>query len=280
MKREVAQELVQHHLSVTRACKAAGLSRAAYYRTPEARGSKDTGVIDALQAVVQDRPRWGFWKCHDRLRLEGHKINHKRLWRVYCQLGLNLPKRTKKRVITRTPSPLEAGSFVNQGWALDFVHDALYDGRKFRALNVIDEANREVLAIEVAQSLPARRLIDTLQNLVDNYGAPQAIRCDNGPEMTSHAFMQWAREQRIKLNYIEPGKPNQNAYMERFNRTYRTEVLDAYLFESLQQVKDITQEWMYQYNHERPHDSLGGVPPCLFMQRLTTAADSSNQMST
>lgn len=280
MKREVAAELVQHRLSVTRACRAAGLSRAAYYRTRVDQSSKDNAVIDALQALVQDKPRWGFWKCHDRLRLDGHGINHKRLWRVYCQLGLNLPKRTKKRILTRVRSPLEAGLFVNEGWALDFVHDVLYDGRKFRTLNVIDEANREVLAIEVAQSLPGNRLKETLQRLVDFYGKPQSIRCDNGPEMTSHTFMQWADEQKIKLNYIEPGKPNQNAYIERFNRTYRTEVLDAYLFESLQQVKDITQEWMHQYNHERPHDSLGGIPPCLFMQRLTTAANSSNQMST
>lgn len=277
----MASELVvQHQLSITRACQAAGLSRAAYYRKPKNQSSKDAAVIEVLQAVVESRPRWGFWKCHDRLRLDGHGINHKRLWRVYCQLGLNLPKRTKRRVITRERVPLQASCFANEGWALDFVHDVLYDGRKFRTLNVIDEANREALAIEVAQSLPATRLIETLQRLVDWYGAPKAIRCDNGPEMTSGAFVQWATERKIKLNYIEPGKPNQNAYMERFNRTYRTEVLDAYLFTSLQQVRDITEEWVYQYNHERPHDALGGVPPCAFIQRLTTAAVSDYQMST
>lgn len=266
-------------MPITRACQAAGLSRAAYYRKPTDQSSKDAAVIEVLQAVVEDKPRWGFWKCHDRLRLDGHGINHKRLWRVYCQLGLNLPKRTKKRVLTRERVPLQASSFVNEGWALDFVHDVLYDGRKFRTLNVIDEANREALGIEVAQSLPARRLIDTLQRLVDWYGAPKAIRCDNGPEMTSSAFVQWANERGVTINYIEPGKPNQNAFMERFNRTYRTEVLDAYLFTSLQQVKDITREWLHQYNHERPHDALGGVPPCTFIQRLTTAANSSNQLS-
>ncbi|MEJ6008288.1 integrase core domain-containing protein, partial [Paucibacter sp. AS339] len=127
-----------------------------------------------------------------------------------------------------------------------------------RTLNVIDEANREALAIQVAQSLPASMLIRTMDRLVDWYGAPQSIRMDNGPEMTSHDFVEWAQRKGIALNYIEPGEPNQNAYIERFNRTFRTEVLDAYLFSSIEQVQAIADDWLTQYNEYRPHDALGG----------------------
>ncbi|WP_428506805.1 IS3 family transposase [Roseateles sp.] len=238
-------------------------------------------LIEALNGVVERNGRWGFWKCFDRLRLDGRPRNHKRVWRVYCELGLYIPRRTKRRIPKREPVPLAAGSFVNQGWALDFMHDVLYDGRRFRTLNVIDEANREALAIQVAQSLPASMLIRTMDRLVDWYGAPLSIRMDNGPEMSSHDFVEWAQRKGIALNYIEPGQPNQSAYIERFNRTFRTEVLDAYLFNSIEQVQTIADDWLTQYNEYRPHDVLGGVPPKQFMPRLitTTAADSRNQLS-
>jgi putative transposase len=157
----------------------------------------------------------------------------------------------------------------------------LYDGRRFRTLNVIDEANREALAIQVAQSLPASMLIRTMDRLVDWYGAPKSIRMDNGPEMTSREFVAWAQRRGIALNHIEPGEPNQNAYVERSNRTFRTEVLDAWLFNSIEQVQAIADDWLTQYNEYRPHDALGGKPPKQFMPRLitTTAVDSGNQLS-
>ncbi|WKB50821.1 IS3 family transposase [Eleftheria terrae] len=269
-KRQVVQVMVtEHRLSIARACTVAGLSRAAYYKTPVLPQEKDAEVIDALNGVVEKNGRWGFWKCFDRLRLDGRPWNHKRVWRVYCELGLNIPRRTRKRIPKRVPVPLAATGFVNDGWALDFMHDVLYDGRRFRTLNVIDEANREALAIEVSQSIPSTLLIRTLDRLIEWYGPPKSIRMDNGPEMTSHDFVKWAQRNGIALNYIEPGEPNQNAYIERFNKTYRTEVLDAYLFSSIEQVKAITEEWITQYNEYRPHDSLGGIPPRQFMPRLT-----------
>ncbi len=164
--------VTEHRLSIQRACRATGLSRAAYYKVPPLPQEKDAEVIDALNGVVERNVRWGFWKCFDRLRLDGRPWNHKRVWRVYCELGLNIPRRTKRRIPKREPVPLAAGSYVNQGWALDFMHDVLYDGRRFRTLNVIDEANREALAIQVAQSLPASMLIRTMERLVEWYGAP------------------------------------------------------------------------------------------------------------
>lgn len=135
-------------------------------------------------------------------------------------MGLNLPRRTKKRLPDRPPQPLDLATEPNRCWALDFMHDALYCGRRFRTLNVIDEANRECLAIEVATSIPAARLIRVLSRLVDYYGTPDAIRLDNGPEMVSGAFTEWAASKGIAIRYIQPGKPNQNAFIERFNRTY------------------------------------------------------------
>lgn len=269
----------EHHVSVKKACELAGLSRAAFYRKPTDALERDRAVLEALGSIVERHGRWGFWKCYQRLRLDGHGWNHKKVWRVYCQMGLNLPRRTKRRVPQRVPAPLQASRQVNAGWALDFMHDALYDGRRFRTLNVIDEANREALAIEVGTSIPARRLIRTLSRLIEWYGTSGAIRLDNGPEMTSQAFMEWAAAKGIALRFIEPGEPNQNTYIERFNRTYRTEVLDACLFKSIEQVQHITEEWLLEYNERRPHDALGGVPPRQFLTRSTTAADSSYQLS-
>jgi putative transposase len=160
------------------------------------------------------------------------------------------------------------------------MHDALHDGRRFRTLNVIDEANREALAIEIGTSIPSGRLIRTMDRLIEWYGHPGAIRLDNGPEMTSHDFVEWAQERGIVLNFIEPGEPNQNAFIERFNRTYRHEVLNAYLFRSIEQVQHITEEWLCDYNEQRPHEALGGLPPRQFLSRLTTATNSSYPLST
>lgn len=155
-------------------------------------------------------------------------------------MGVKLPRRGKKRLPEREPLLLQAGDRVNQGWALDFRHEGLCDGRHFRTLNVLDEANREALAIEVGTSIPARGLIRTLSRLIEWYRSPLSIQLDNGPEMTSQHFTEGAAAKGLALRFIEPGEPNQTAYIERFNRTYRTEVLDACLIRSIEQVQHIT----------------------------------------
>jgi putative transposase len=231
---------------------------------------RDQSVIEVLNEIVSRKSRWGFWKLYDRLRLEGQRINHKRLHRVYCAMGLNLPRRTRKRLPVRPRRPLSAPSALNVVWAVDFMADALYSGRWFRTLNVIDEGNRQALGIEVATSIPSARVIRVLEQLIEMHGKPNALRMDNGAEFTSTAFTEWCEQRRIELYFIEPGKPDQNAYIERFNRTYREEVLNAHLFESINQVREITESWIPGYNEERPHDSLGRVPPLTFMPRQTT----------
>ena len=261
----------EHGLSVTRACRAVGLSRTAFYEPPPPRELRDGDVIQALQAVVEDNSRWGFWKCFDQLRFDGAWWNHKRVHRVYCALRLNLPRRTRKRVPKRVLQPLMAPEGLNDSWAIDFMTDTLYDGRRFRTVNVIDEGNREALAIEVSPSLPSVRVIALLEELIAQHGTPRAIRCDNGPEFTSSTLTNWSRTRGINMQYIQPGKPSQNAFVERFNRTYRDEILDAYVFESLAEVRDLTTTFLHNYNTRRPHDSLGRVPPLTYLPRPTAA---------
>jgi len=258
-------------LSVLRACQVARLSRAAYYRPGVCWAARDAAVIQAINAALQESARWGFWKCYDRIRNLGHLWNHKRVHRVYCAMKLNLPRRTKRRLPQRQRQPLTVVARMNVVWALDFMRDTLYGGRVFRTLNVIDEANRGALGIDIAVSIPAVRVIAFVEQLIELYGRPGAIRCDNGPELTSEAFGAWCKTKDIELRYIQPGKPDQNAYIERFNRTYREEVLDAYLFDSLSQVREITEEWIDQYNEIRPHDALGSLPPARYRERLLAA---------
>lgn len=270
----------EHQLPVQRACRVVRLSRAAYYRPPDSRVRADAAVIAALMAVVAAQGRWGFWKCFDRLRLQRYPWNHKRVYRVYCELRLNLPRRTKRRVPHRLRQPLDAPPLLNQTWALDFMADALYDRRRFRVMTLIDEGNREALALEVATSIPATRVIRVLEELIAVHGHPLAIRVDNGPELLAQVFVDWCAERGITVRYIQPGKPDQNAYIERFNRSYRTEILDAYLFESLAEVRALTERWLTTYNHERPHDSLGRVPPLTFLPRPTSPGQSTFALST
>ena len=258
--------VVEHGLSIRRACRAVRLPQRSWYRAPTDSLARDAEIIDALQALVARHGRWGFWKCYWRLRLDGHGWNHKRVWRVYCQLGLNLPRRTKKRLPTRARHSLAVPAQANVLWSMDFMADTLYGGRRFRTLNVLDEGVREGLAIEIDTSLRAERVVRALEQLKDWRGLPQAIRCDNGPEYTAQPVVDWCRDHGIELRYIQPGKPNQNAYIERFNKTYRTEVLDAHLFEDLDQVREITDIWLQRYNDERPHESLGNLPPSLYRQ--------------
>ena len=280
-KREAVEVLAgAHGMSVRRACRVVRLARAAYYRPPPSRILRDQPVIDALHAVVAESSRWGFWKCFDRLQHLGYAWNHKRVHRVYCALRLNLPRRTRRRIPKRVQHPLAAPPRLNHIWALDFMQDALYDGRGFRTCNILDEGNREGLAIEVGRSLPSLRVIAVLEDLVSVHGAPLALRVDNGPELTSIAITRWCAQHGIKLLYIQPGKPQQNAYIERFNRTYRSEVLDAYVFTSLAEVRDVTTAWLITYNTKRPHDSLGRVPPHTFLPRLTAPLESNYAWST
>jgi putative transposase len=173
-------------------------------------------------------------------------------------------RKAKRRVPQRIKEPLLVPATINQGWSMEFMCDSLVDGRRFRLLNIIDDYNRESLAIEIDTSLPALRVIRTLQKLIEMRTKPQTIRVDNGPEFISDKLQQWCDDKQIRLQFIQPGKPVQNAFIERNNGSLRKELLDAYLFFSLKEVRQMAEEWQQDYNYQRPHQSLGFIPPVEF----------------
>lgn len=256
-------------LSVRRSCEIVQFSRSSYYRPCQDPAERDAVVIQALNDAVERNRRWGFWKCYRWIRNRGDELNHKRVHRVYCAMGLNLPRKTKRRIPKRPRVPLEVCGEPDVMWSMDFMHDRLYNGRAFRTLNIMDEGVREALAIEVDTSLPAERVVRALEQLAEWRTLPRQIRVDNGPEMISERLTEWCEARNIELAYIQPGKPTQNAFIERFNRTYRNEVLDAYIFETLDDVRELSWMWLIQYNEERPHDSLGGMPPREYREHVT-----------
>jgi putative transposase len=252
----------EHGLSERRACRTVSLNRCTYRY--QVRKTNDQQIVQELHQLAERQPRWGCRKMTDYLRHQGHRWNHKRIRRVYCDLALNLHRKPKKRLAARTALALVVPVLSDQIWSLDFMSDSLSNGRNIRTLNIIDDYNREALWIEVDTSLPAERVVRVLEGLLLWRTTPKQIRMDNGPELISQRLEHWAKERQIELLHIQPGKPAQNAYIERFNRTFREEVLDAYLFDDLDEVRAITERWLEEYNTIRPHEALQGLSPRQF----------------
>jgi len=252
-------------MSVRQACILLNISSSVYHYKPKRKN--DQAIIAALEDLAEGHSRWGFWMMYHHLRNQGKKWNHKRVYRVYLSLGMNLRRKHKKRLPSRIKEPLVLPIGPNITWSMDFMHDTLVNGRKIRTLNIIDDFNREVLQIAIDTSLNSTRVIRELEQLISWRGMPDRIRVDNGPEFIAAALEQWCQdtEHNIDLSFIQKGKPSQNGYIERFNRSYREEVLSAFLFESIQQVKEITHQWMWEYNNIRPHKSLMNLPPTKFL---------------
>lgn len=249
----------EHSVSIRQGCKATGLARSTYQY--QAKLKHDEEVIDALNALVAKHPAIGFWQAFHRLRLAGCRWNHKRVYRVYTGLGLNIRRRAKKRLPARVKQRLFQPEAPNEVWSLDYLHDSLWNGRTFRLLNILDDFNREVLRIEVDTCLPALRVIRMLEQLEGSRGLPSMLRVDNGPEFISNKLDVWCKERKITLAFIQPGKPTQNAYVERFNGSIRRELLNAYVFRTLEEVREKARQWQHDYNHQRPHKALGYQTP-------------------
>lgn len=256
-------------ISIRLACDIFQVSQTCY-RYSTKRNAENEEIAQWLMRLTDNHRNWGFGLCFLHLRnVRGYGWNHKRVYRIYCELELNLRIKPRKRLVRERPEPLSVPTAINQVWSMDFMHDQLSDGRCFRLLNVIDDFNREALGIEVDFSLPAERVIRALEHIIEWRGKPEAIRCDNGPENISGALQGWVEKRQIRLLYIQPGKPQQNAYIERFNRTVRYEWLSQYYWEDLDEVQLCATRWMYDYNHDRPNMALGGFTP---KQRLAVAA--------
>jgi putative transposase len=230
----------------------------------KAKPKDDSELQDALTTLTTKHVAIGYWQCCYRLWNKGYWWNHKRIYRVYTDMKFNIRRRSKKRLPERIKQALMVPSAPNQVWSIDFMVDSLTDGRKFRLLNVIDDFNRQSLVVEVDTSLPSLRVIRALERLISERGIPANIRCDNGPEFISHKLEQWCTEKKITLQFIQPGKPMQNAYIERKNGSMRRELLNAYLFNSLAEVRLLSEEWRIDYNEERPHKSLGYKSPLVY----------------
>ena len=269
-RREMAElAVIRRGMSIRLACQAFQISQACY-RYKAQRCIEDDEIAQWLLRLTDNNRNWGFGLCFLYLRnVRGFKWNHKRVYRIYRELELNLRIRPRKRLERAKPEPLTVPANPDVVWSMDFMHDQLEDGRSIRLLNVIDDFNREALGIEVDFSLPAQRVIRVLEQIMQWRGKPQVIRCDNGPEYVSATLQNWASAKGIRLEYIQPGKPQQNAYVERFNRTVRYEWLSQYHWRNLDEVRDYATQWMWRYNHERPNMALGGITP---KQRLAMAA--------
>lgn len=244
-----------------------GLSRSVYEyelkKKPE-----DSLIKQELLALTEQHRRYGFWKLYPILRRNGFDWNNKRVYRVYCELKLNLRKRPKKRLPSREKLTLIQPKQTNICWSLDYMSDALMNGRRFRTANILDDCNREGLGIRAGFSLPAERVTEFLDEIAAIRGYPNRLRVDNGPENISTVMTNWANNHDVTIQFIQPGKPAQNAYIERFNRTYREEVLDMNLFHDINHVQAITDQWLMKYNGDRPHESLGNLTPWEFSEKL------------
>lgn len=244
-RRALAEKAVATRgVSIALACRAFEVSETCYRYSPKL-NDKNEQIADLLLGLTKAKKTWGFGLCFLYMRnVQGHGWNHKRVYRIYRELELNLRIKPRKRLKREKPDTLAVPEAANEVWSMDFMADRLGDGRQFRLLNVLDDFNREGLGIEIDFSLPAERVVRALNQIIEWRGAPRTIRVDNGPEYISGTLMEWAENKGIALAHIQPGKPQQNAYVERYNRTVRHEWLDLHIFETIDEVQQIATEWL------------------------------------
>lgn len=252
-------------LSERRACEIVGQPRATQRYEPRVT-SDDQALRRRLRRVATDHKRWGYRRAHAHLLSEGWKVNRKRVQRIWREEGLRVPaKATKRRRAgNSTAETTTKATHPGHVWALDFCHDATDQGIELRFLNVVDEFTRESLAIEVGRSFTADATVEVLAGLVARLGAPLNIRCDNGPELTARAIEDWCLQEGVATNYIDPGCPWQNGWIESFNARFRDEVLDCEIFSSVLEAKVIADDWRLTYNRLHPHSALQMMAPEVF----------------
>jgi putative transposase len=251
-------------VSIARACKIMELDRSMFYYN----SVKDDSEVEAkLRWYAEKLPRRGLPEYHKRMQKEGLTWSRNKVRRVYRLLGLSRRRKMKRRIPNPEKRALLQPLFPNLTWSMDFMEDRLENGRKVRVLNVIDDYNREALAIETEHSFTSNRVVEAIQQIIEWRGKPKEIRTDNGTEFIAKAFEGFCENSAIAHVKTQKGKPNQNAYIERFNRSYREDVLDANIFESIKQVRQESLDWMNDYNNNHPHGSLDDLSPVEFMKK-------------
>jgi putative transposase len=262
-------------ISQRRACGLIGMNRSVC-RYPAGKGD-DGKLRERLKELAENRPRFGYRRLYVLLRREGIKVNHKRVYRIYKEENLAVRRKKRKRIAGVVRQPLSIPSEPNLQWSMDFMSDALADGRKLRTLNIIDDYTRECLAIEVDTSIPSTRVVRVLERLIELRSLPQTIVMDNGPEFTGKTLDQWAFERGVALHFIEPGKPIQNALIESFNGKFRDECLNQNWFTCLADAKYKIETWRWDYNNQRPHSALNQMTPIEFAEIAAGLAQHQNQ---
>lgn len=256
--------VIHHNMSERSACSLAGISRTAYrYKSIP---SNDEALRARLKELAVEQSAYGYLLLHGMLKAEGLVINKKRTYRIYTEEGLQV--RTKKRKKLQRPrQPMEVPLTVNQRWSMDFVSDQLSNGRRFRVLNVVDDFSREMVGQLVSVSINGRQVARFLDRLCEERERPKKIICDNGTEFTSKAMFFWSQESGIKLGFIQPGKPTQNAFVESLNGKFRNECLNRHWFRTLDEARVEIDQWRHHYNHVRPHSALNYQPPVAFARK-------------
>ena len=264
-RRELAQWFhATFEIAVRRACGLAQLSRTAWYRRSHAKDQAARRL--RIRELAHARPRFGYLRIWVLLRREGWSVNRKRVRRLYRLDGLQLRMRVRRRkhiALHRGPAPTPVGP--RERWSMDFVHDALADGRPFRVLTVVDQWSRESPLLEVATTMSGRGVADALDRVLVGAASPRSITVDHGTEFTSRALEDWAYRRGVALDFIHPGKPVQNAHIESFNGRLRDECLNVHQFVSLEDARQKIEAWRLDYNQHRPHGSLGHLTPCEFV---------------
>lgn len=261
-RRVVGRVQAAHGVSERRAIRWTGFARSTIrYRS---RRPPQEELRDRIREMALERPRWGYRRIHVLLRREGWPVNRKRVQRLYREEGLAVRRKGRRRR-SQAPKPVRTLLHrTDERWSLDFIADTLSSGRTFRCLAVIDEFSRECLALHAAHSIPAVAVIEVLEALRAERGLPARIVCDNGSEFTSRAFDAWAYSRDIKLEYIQPGKPVQNCFVESFLGSFRDECLNLHWFLSLRDARMEIERWRQDYNRVRPHSALGDLSPAEF----------------
>jgi putative transposase len=249
--------------SLRRACRTIGLSTATW-RYQRRSDPTNTQLLERLQTHAADRPRFGYRRLHTLIGREGWRVNHKRVYGVYRDAGLQVRRRRRKRLTRGQRVPLPLPSRRGERWSMDFMVDTLADGRGFRTLNIVDDFTRECVAIEVDRSLPGLRVVRVLERLLASIGLPETLVMDNGPEFSGRTLDTWAYAHRVQLRFIRPGKPIENALVESFNGKFRDECLNEHWFASVAEAQTLIEAWRVDYNPVRPHSALGGQTPQQF----------------